>query len=80
MIMETEAKFELKNENGMYTVKNGDKVTPKEMAGTLSDAIEHYNNQIKTTKDARKIKKLKDKLRSVKIWINQHEDVRQFLK
>jgi len=60
--MQTETKTEIKNEGGMYTVKSGDKLTPKEMAETLSEAISLYNNQIKTTKDVRKIKKLKDKL------------------
>ena len=79
MIMQTETKTELKNEGGMYTTSNGDKVTPKEMAETLKEAIELYNNQIKTTKDVRKIKKLKDKLRSIKIWINQHDDVKRHM-
>ena len=77
--MKIETKTELKSEGGLYTVKSGDKLTPKEMAETLKDAIEHYNNQIKTTKDVRKIKKLKDKLRSVKLWIASHDDVRNFL-
>ena len=77
--MKIETKTELKSGGGLYTVKSGDKVTPKELAKTLSDAIEYYNNQIQTTKDARKIKKLKDKLRSVKLWIASHDDVRNFI-
>ena len=44
--MQTEAKTELKYENGLYTVKNGDKVTPEELAKTLSEAISLYNNLI----------------------------------
>ena len=77
--MKIETKTELKSEGGLYTTSNGDKLTPKEMAETLKDAIEHYNNQIKTTKDVRKIKKLKDKLRSIKLWIASHDDVRNFI-
>lgn len=77
--MQTETKTELKNEDGIYTTSNGDKVTPKEMAETLKEAIEHYNNQIKTTKDARKKKRLQDKLRNVKLWLAQHDDVKRHM-
>jgi hypothetical protein len=79
MIMQTETKTELKNEGGMYTTSNGDKVTPKELAKTLSDAIEHYKNQIQTTKDVRKKKQLQDKLRSIKLWLAQHDDVKKYM-
>ena len=78
--MKIETKTELKSEGGLYTTSNGDKLTPKEMAETLKEAIEHYNNQIETTKDARKKKRLQDKVRSIKIFISQHDDVRQFMK
>ena len=77
--MKIETKTELKSEGGLYTIKSGDKLTPKEMGEVLKDAIELYNNQIKTTKDVRKIKKLKDKLRSIKLWIASHDDVRNFI-
>ena len=77
--MKTEAKTELKNECGLYTTKGGEILNSKQMAETLKDAIELYNNQIKTTNDARKIKKLKDKLRSIKLWIASHDDVRNFI-
>jgi hypothetical protein len=80
MIMEIEAKTEMKYEGGLYTVKSGDKLTPKEMAETLKEAIELYNNQIKTTKDVRKKKRLQDKIRNVKLWLAQHDDVRNFMK
>jgi len=78
--MQTETKTELKSEGGLYTTSNGDKLTPKEMAETLKDAIEHYNNQIKTTTDVRKKKRLQDKIRNVKLWLAQHDDVRNFMK
>jgi selenocysteine lyase/cysteine desulfurase len=78
--MQTETKTEIKNEDGIYTTSAGNKLTPEEMAETLKEAIEHYNNQIKTTKDVRKKKRLQDKVRSVKIFISQHDDVRQFMK
>ncbi|HZK70736.1 MAG TPA: hypothetical protein VFD03_04330, partial [Clostridia bacterium] len=60
----------------MYTVKSGDKLTPKELAKTLSEAIELYNTQIKITNDARKKKRLQDKLKNVKLWLAQHDDVK----
>jgi L-2-hydroxyglutarate oxidase LhgO len=78
--MQTESKTELKNEGGVYTTKGGEILTSEQIAEMLTEAIEHYNNQIKSTTDVRKIKKLKDKLRNIKIWINQHDDVRQFIK
>jgi len=77
--MQTESKTELKNEGGIYTTSNGNKLTPKELAETLSEAISLYNNQIKTTSDVRKIKKLKDKIRNVKLWLAQHDDVKKFV-
>jgi len=77
--MKIETKTELKSGGGLYTVKSGDKVTPKELAKTLSDAIEYYNNQIKTTTDARKKKRLQDKLRNVKLWLAQHDDVKRHM-
>jgi hypothetical protein len=77
--MQTETKTELKNECGLYTVKNGDKVTPEELAKTLSEAIELYNTQIQTTKDARKKKRLQDKLRNIKLWIAFHDDVKRHM-
>ena len=77
--MQTETKTELKNEDGMYTVKSGDKLTPKELAKTLSEAIELYNTQIKITNDARKKKRLQDKLKNVKLWLAQHDDVKRHM-
>jgi hypothetical protein len=79
MIMKTELKTELKNEGGLYTVKSGDKLTPKEMGEVLKDAIELYNNQIKSSNDKRKIKKLQDKIRNVKLWLAQHDDVKRHM-
>jgi hypothetical protein len=63
----------------MYPTKSGDMLSSKEYAEVLAEAISHYNNQIQITQDARKIKKFKDKLRSIKIFINQHDDVKQFV-
>ena len=53
--------------------------TSEEMAETLSDAIEYYNTQIKTTRDMRKKKRLQDKIRSIKLWIAEHDDVRNYM-
>ena len=71
---------EIKNDDGMYTTKGGNVLTSKEYAEALNEAIEHYNNQIQTTKDKRKIKKLQDRLRSIKIFLSQHDDVKKFIK
>jgi len=74
--MEIETEYESK----MYPTKTGDTLSSQEYAEVLAEAIEHYNNQIQTTKDKRKIKKLQDRLRSIKIWINQHDDVKRYFK
>jgi hypothetical protein len=74
--MEVEIEYPSKN----YPTKSGTWLSSPEYAEVLKEAIEHYNNQIKSTKDKRKIKKLQDKLRSIKIWISQHDDVHQFIK
>jgi hypothetical protein len=74
--MEIEIEYPSKS----YPTKSGDALTSQEYAEVLKEAIEHYNNQIQTMKDKRKIKKLQDRLRSIKIWINQHDDVKQFMK
>jgi hypothetical protein len=55
------------------------KLSSVDMAGTLKEAIDLYNNQIKSTKDVRKIKKLNERLRSIRLWIAQHPDVKHFI-
>ena len=74
--MEIEIEYPSKN----YPTKSGETLTSQEYAETLKEAIEYANNQLKSTTDARKIKKLKDKVRAIKIFISQHDDVRQFMK
>jgi len=74
--MEIEIEYPSKN----YPTKSGETLTSPEYAEVLAEAIEHYKNQMQSTTDARKIKKLKDKLRAIKIFINQHDDVRNFMK
>jgi len=76
--MKSETKFGLKNEGGIYTTSCGTKLSSQQMAETLIEAIEHINNQMVMTKDARKKKRLQEKLRSIKIWIAFHPDVKQF--
>ena len=78
--MKTEAKTELKNEDGIYTTSDGNKLTSKELSETLKEAIEYNNDQIKTTRDMRKKKRLQDKIRSIKLWIAEHDDVKHFMK
>jgi hypothetical protein len=77
--MKSETKIELKNEGGMYTLRSGETLSCHEMAGVLIQAIEHYNNQIQSTSDARKIKKLKDKVRNIKLYVAQHDDIKQYM-
>jgi hypothetical protein len=72
-------KIKIEYASKMYPTKSGETLTSHEYADVLKDAIEYYKNQMQSTTDARKIKKLKDKLRAIKIWINQHEDVKQYM-
>lgn len=74
--MESKTEYESK----MYPTKSVTELTSKEMAGTLKEAIELYNNQIKTTRDARKKKRLQEKIRNIKLWVAQHPDVKQYIK
>ena len=74
--MKTETEYASK----MYPTKSGDTLTSKEYSEVLKEAIKHYNNQIQTTKDARKKKRLQDKVRNIKLWVAQHDDIKQFMK
>ena len=67
------------NECKMYPTKSGEQLTCEQMAETLTEAIEHFNNQIQSTRDARKKKRLQEKLRNIKIWVAQHPDVKQYM-
>jgi len=73
--MESKTEYESKK----YPTKSGEMLSSKEMAETLNEAIEYANNQLQSTSDSRKIKKLKDRLRNIKIWINQHDDVKKYM-
>ena len=64
----------------MYPTKTGTELTSHEYAEMLKEAIEHYKNQIQTTKDARKKKRLQEKIRNIKLWVAQHPDVKQYIK
>src|SRR5665647_3848784 len=70
--MESKTKYESK----MYPTKSGEMLSSKEMAETLKEAIEYANNQMQTTKDKRKIKKLQDRLRNIKLYVAQHDDIK----
>jgi hypothetical protein len=78
--MTGEMKTEVKNGTIVYTTRAGYKLTSKEYAETLTEAIEHTKNQMKSTRDARKKKRLQERLRNIKLWIALHDDVRQFMK
>ena len=67
------------NECKMYPTKSGETINSMEMARTLTEAIEHYNNQINSTRDARKKKRLNEKLRNIKLWVALHPDVKQYM-
>ena len=63
----------------MYPTKSGEQLTSEQMAETLTEAIEHFNNQMQSTREARKKKRLLEKLRNIKIWVAQHPDVKQYM-
>jgi len=46
----------------------------------LVQAVEYAKNQMQTTKDKRKIKKLQDRLRNIKLYVAQHDDIKQYIK
>jgi hypothetical protein len=73
--MESQTEYPSKN----YPTKSGETLTSQEYAEVLAEAIEHYKNQMQSTTDAREIKKLKDKVRAIKIFINQHDDVKRHM-
>lgn len=64
----------------IYPTKSGEELSSQQIAETLEEAIEHMSNELSTTSDAKKIRKLKDKQRSIRIWIHQHPDVEQYVK
>jgi len=68
------------NECKMYPTKSGKTLSSNEMAEALKEAIELYNNQIKSTRDARKKKRLHDKVRNIKLFVAQHDDIKQYIK
>jgi hypothetical protein len=72
-------KIDIEYPSKMYPTKSGTELTSQEYAEVLIQAIEHYKNQIQSTTDVRKIKKLKDKLRAIKIFISQHDDVKKYI-
>ena len=78
--MTGEIKTEIKNGTIIYTTKGGNVLTSKEYAEALSEAIELTKNQMATTKDMRKKKRLSEKLRNIKLWIALHPDVRAHMK
>jgi len=61
-----------------YTTKQGI-ISSQEMAEVLQYGIKHMNNELNTTTDAKKIKVLKDKLRAIKLYVAQHDDVKQYI-
>ena len=63
-----------------YKTKQGNTLNSTEMAETLGEAIAYINKQMNSTRDARKIKKLNERLRSIKLWLAMHDDVKQFMK
>jgi hypothetical protein len=61
-----------------YQTKQGT-LTSEQMAKIIVEAIEYANEQIQSTTDARKIKKLTERIRSIKLWLAMHPDVGQYI-
>lgn len=78
--MTGELKTETKNGQVIYTTSGGNVLTSKQYAEALSEAIELTKNQMAKTRDIRKKKRLSEKLRSIKLWIALHDDVKKFMK
>jgi hypothetical protein len=63
----------------IYTTKQGNTLSSEEMAKTIVEAIEYANQQIQSTTDTRKIKRLNEKLHSIKLYVAMHQDIKQFM-
>lgn len=77
--MNTELKPTIKKVGDIYVLPRGDKLSCQEMAELEIEVIAHIQNQIKSTRDARKKKRLQEKLRNVKLWIAMHPDIGKFM-
>jgi hypothetical protein len=73
-------KTETKNGQIIYTTSGGNVLTSKQYAEALKEAIELTKNQMAKTRDAKKKKRLSEKLRSIKLWLALHDDVKKFIK
>jgi hypothetical protein len=78
--MTGELKSDVKNGVITYTTRGGNVLTSREYAEALTEAIELTKNQMDKTKDIRKKKRLSEKLRSIKLFLAMHPDVRSFMK
>lgn len=63
----------------MYPVKGGNLFTSEQMAQMQTIGIRKINEQLKTATSAAKIKKLKNQLRDIKLFIMTHPDVKQHI-
>jgi hypothetical protein len=78
--MTGEIKTEVKNGVTIYTTKAGYRLTSKYYAEALSEAIGHTKNQMQSTRDARKKRRISEKLQSIELWVSMHPDVRMYMK
>jgi len=64
----------------IYTTKQGETLTSEQMAKIIVEAIEYAINQMHSTTDTRKKKRLQDKVRNIKLYVAQHDDIKQYIK
>src|SRR5665647_1714429 len=64
----------------IYTTKQGETLTSEQMAKIIVEAIEYAINKMQSTTDARKKKRLQDKVRNIKLYVAQHDDIKQYIK
>jgi hypothetical protein len=64
----------------MYPVKNGQLFSSRQMAQMQEIGIKKINEQLKTATSPAKIKKLKNQLREIKLWLLVHPDVNQHIR
>jgi hypothetical protein len=62
----------------IYTTKSAEQLSSQKMAEMLEEAIERIHLKLGKTTDTKKIKKLRDRLHSIKLWLAQHPDVKQY--
>jgi hypothetical protein len=71
--MESKEEYPSKN----YPTKSGAILDSEQMAKMQAIGIKKLNDELKSTKNPRKVKELRNRLREIKLWIAFHPDVNQ---